>query len=516
MAQRPETPPPTAGPLPPAPGSCRQTERASLAAILLLCLGTLAVFPWAAEQGPAIPGLTAFFAGILLMGHGCVAWLVIALARADGNPAILLLGLGYLASAFLAAPYMAVFPEALVPTGPLFGTSTSASWLFTGLNLATGLPSLAAALLVLSGPPPFRSRPAFDRLTALAIPATLVAAALVTAIALRSDSWLPPLVSGDRFTPFYMMLNAVIIALHALAAFAMLALRGRIPVFAWAAVAHVAAALAHIGAAAGGMRFSIGWTYARISYTFAALVVLIYFLTLFTRQQRALAAANDLLEARVAARTVELASALSQRDTLLREVYHRVRNNLAIVDSLAHFQLRAVASPDGRAALADMRTRVQALALLHEQLIEPIVTDKPMIELARFIETLCAAIDVSAGAAERGITIEARVAPVHLPPEVAAPLGMIISELVTNALRHAFPEGGGNVRLLGYRSAEGYRLAVEDSGTTSGAFLIREGKGLGSQIVRALARQLGATLTVDQKPGAPVRTELMLPHNPSL
>ena len=123
---------------------------------------------------------------------------------------------------------MAVFPDALVPTGPLFGTSTSASWLFTGLNLATGLPSLAAALLALSGTSAALSRRAFDRLVALTIPATLLAATLITAIALRSDGWLPPLVSGNRFTPFYMALNLGIIAVHALAAFAMLALRGRI------------------------------------------------------------------------------------------------------------------------------------------------------------------------------------------------------------------------------------------------------------------------------------------------
>lgn len=489
-----------------------RTERAVLFCILLLALGTLLITPIAADPGPAVPGLTAFFAGILVMGHGSVAWLAISLARADCNGAILLLGMGFLASALLAAPYMAVFPDALVPGGPLFGSEASAAWLFTGLNLSTSLPAIAAATLALAGRDRLPSRAAFDRLTALAVVAVVLIVALVTAGALTSGDRLPPLVNGTRFTAFYTALNLAILALHALAALLMLALRGRIPVFAWAAVAHVAACLAHVAAGAGGARFSIGWTYGRISYTFAALVVLIYFLHLFARQQKVLASANGLLESRVSARTTELATMVKQRDTLLREVYHRVRNNLAIIDSLAHFQLRSVSSPDGRAALDDMRSRVQALAILHEHLVEPTSADQDSdVDLAPFLGTLCEAIAVSAGTAARAITITAMIEPRRVPSEVAAPIGMIVSELVTNAVRHAFADGGGSIHLSGRAAADGgYQLVIEDSGTSGKTGQLLDGNGLGGQIVKALARQLGAQLEVD--PGKQGRILLTLPR----
>lgn len=507
----PISPPETLADTPITPADSAGAEKASLAAVLLLVAGAVVIYPWAAAPGPRIPGLTAFFAGILVMGHGCVAWLATGFARSNGNRAVLLLAMGYLASALLAAPYMAVFPGALIPDRPLVGTEASAAWLFTGLNLSTAIPSLVAALMALGGTPNVASRARFDRLVIFAIATTLCLVIAVTAGAIRSTIWLPPLVIGNSFTPFYTALNLAILSLHALAAIAMLALRGRLPVFAWAAVAHVAAALAHVAAGAGGMRFSLGWTYGRLSYTFAALVVLIYFLQLFTRQQKALATANDRLESRVAERTMELATMVNQRDTLLREVYHRVRNNLAIIDGLTHFQLRAVSSPDGRAALLGMRSRVKALAVLHDQLIVTIGSESPsVIDLARFLETLCAAIGASAGADQRGIEIRVECAPRSISPEVAAPLGMIVGELVTNAVRHAFPDGGGLIRVS---APEGrpLRLTVEDSGTTGGARRLLESSGMGGQIVKALARQLGASLEWAPADGVESRIQLSFP-----
>ena len=490
-----------------------QTERATLAAILLLIIGTLLVYPIAARQGPAVPGLTAFFAGILMMGHGSVAWLAISLARARCDPAILLLGMGFLASALLAAPYMSVFPMALVPEGPLFGSSVSTTWLFTGLNLSTSIPALAAAAMVLAGVRSLPDRAAFDRLASVAILLTAVLAVLITWGAIAGSHLLPPLVIAQRFTPFYQSLSLAILSLHALAAVMMLALRGRIPVFAWAAVAHVAACLAHVAAGAGGMRYTVGWTYGRISYTFAALIVLIYFLQLFARQQRALAAANTLLEDRVTQRTADLASMVNERDILLREVYHRVRNNLSIVDSLVHFQLRTVTSPDGRAALADIRQRIQALSILHEQLVEPMGPNRsPTLDLGRFLQSLCRNLALSTGIESRNIRIESDTVALPVSPDVAAPLGMIVSELVTNAIRHAFADEGGTVRVSTSIPEPGkLLLQVEDSGTTGNATRLLESTGLGGQIVKALSRQLGGNLTVGSGPYGQFRLRLDLP-----
>jgi two-component sensor histidine kinase len=214
------------------------------------------------------------------------------------------------------------------------------------------------------------------------------------------------------------------------------------------------------------------------------------------------------LEAEVRTRTAELSRALAERDLLLREVYHRVKNNLQIVDSLVSLARRSGGADPG-AVFDDLRRRIHALGLVHEQLMQS--PDLATLDMAGFVRSLCRNLAVSSGADRRGIRIDAAADPRELPIDTAVPLGLLLTELVTNAFKHAFPDGGGGriAVSLGNDGSGRLRLVVADDGTPSDVVPGSGSTGVGSAIVTALAAQLGGEMTVTRDGGT--RVEVSLP-----
>ncbi|MGB9868582.1 PAS domain S-box protein, partial [Methanothermobacter sp.] len=130
-----------------------------------------------------------------------------------------------------------------------------------------------------------------------------------------------------------------------------------------------------------------------------------------------------------------LRSSLREKEALLREVHHRVKNNFQIISSLINLQLNEIKD---QAPLLDLESRVKSLALVHELLYES--EDITSIDMRRYIERLTSSILDSYHAA--GIELRVSVKDVTLPIETAVPLGLIINELITNSVKHAFSEGG--------------------------------------------------------------------------
>jgi two-component sensor histidine kinase len=214
---------------------------------------------------------------------------------------------------------------------------------------------------------------------------------------------------------------------------------------------------------------------------------------------------NAELEQRVLARTSELLAALKEREVLLQEVHHRVKNNLQVISSLINMQLRSLGGA-GRDALLECQTRVQAIALIHEKLYQS--QDYAHVPFSEYTRGLAAnvfrAIDVS----PEGVALELSVEDVSLAVGKAIPCGLILNELITNALRHAFPDGRtGLIRVeLAPVDGGGLRLAVRDDGVGLPAGLDFEtSPSLGMQLVRMLSRQLGAALEVTSGGGTCVR-----------
>jgi PAS domain S-box-containing protein len=211
---------------------------------------------------------------------------------------------------------------------------------------------------------------------------------------------------------------------------------------------------------------------------------------------------NERLEAVVAVRTEQLTRLLTEKETLLKEVHHRVKNNLQIISSLLRMQADRVRDPAAAAALADSRRRVISMALIHEQLYGN--QHMNAIDFGEYALQLVNELISSCSWEGRNISSRVEAASVLLRIDQAIPLGLILNELVTNALKYAYPIGtGGEVRIeLKARGAD-VCLSVSDQGVGLPAGWELKSKGsLGLPIVDMLAKQLGGKLSIDSGKGA--------------
>ncbi|SOD95269.1 sensor histidine kinase [Caenispirillum bisanense] len=222
--------------------------------------------------------------------------------------------------------------------------------------------------------------------------------------------------------------------------------------------------------------------------------------------------ANVGLEQAVALRTAELERALADKNLLLSEVYHRVKNNLQLVEALLSMQSARLSDEQGREAFAATRRRINTLGLVHQQLLQ--AGDLATLDLQVFLSALCGNISFGFGAEERGIDVAVSADPVVLDLDRAIPLGLLVNELVSNAFKHAFPDGGGGaVTVTATRRADG-GLILEVADTGVGWAPTPEGgpegpvRSSGDRIIRALVAQLGGGMTVTRERGTDVRVDL--------
>ena len=223
------------------------------------------------------------------------------------------------------------------------------------------------------------------------------------------------------------------------------------------------------------------------------------------RAKSALEAAKHDLEILLAERT----AALTQRDLLLREVYHRVKNNLQIVDSLLMMQAVQVADPAAKLAFTSMRGRLYALGLVHQQLMNS--SNLSTFDIASFLVELSE--NIVEGGAGPDIQLVMKVVPLDVGLDFAIPLGLIVTELVTNSLKHAFVDGRGTIEIALTQSGDGkVLLVISDNGI--GYDVVENldqlaNSALGTRIVTGMVAQLRGRMVVTSEGGA--RTEIQLP-----
>ncbi len=254
------------------------------------------------------------------------------------------------------------------------------------------------------------------------------------------------------------------------------------------------------------------WAYAAYALAATAAIVVIGGLALErSRRERkaeeALQHAYDTLEENVHRRTAELeqanaqlAAALADKEVLLKEVQHRVKNNLQVISSLLRLQAGRIDERARRGFDQSLR-RIQSMSLLHELLYR---SDQPArINLAAYLRQLGDGLVRSGNPTGARLAIEAEDWTVDV--DQATPLALIASELLSNALLHAFPDGHpGTVTLELRREAGGMRMSVRDDGVGLPADLPgpqRRKGGLGLVLVQALAQQAGAVLRIDRDRG---------------
>ncbi len=199
-----------------------------------------------------------------------------------------------------------------------------------------------------------------------------------------------------------------------------------------------------------------------------------------------------------------LRHSLREKETLLREVHHRVKNNLQIIASLLHFQAKKVKNPEDLAAFAEGRNRLRSMILVHEKLYQS--PDLSRIDFGSYIRALASDLQRSYLTTGRSVALRVAADTLDLPIEAAVPCGMILCELLTNVFKYAFPDGRSGTADVSVSAADGHmHLFVSDDGVgLPGDFDPEQSSSFGWQLIRNLTAQLGGSAKVDRRNGTHV------------
>jgi two-component sensor histidine kinase len=196
-----------------------------------------------------------------------------------------------------------------------------------------------------------------------------------------------------------------------------------------------------------------------------------------------------------------LRRSLAERELLLKEVNHRVKNSLQLVLSMLSLQGHRFKEPETRELFGKAISRVTAIAAIHERLYQD--ADPLTVEMHTYLTGLCAELVRASGMEEHSkASLQIQVEELRLPTEHGVAVALIVNELVMNALKYAQPTSGTaviNVVLMRYGTGQ-IRLSVADNGANSGQ-TSAEVAGLGTQLIRMLARQLNGTVSVERAAG---------------
>jgi two-component sensor histidine kinase len=218
-----------------------------------------------------------------------------------------------------------------------------------------------------------------------------------------------------------------------------------------------------------------------------------------TEKVRIVLAATDVTATRLA--EMQKDDLIREKQVLLQELQHRVANSLQIIASVLMQSARRVQSEETRVHLQDAHSRVMSIAMLQKQLA---VTELKSVELRSYFLDLCRTISASMIDDPRRITIKTIVDDTTTNSDVSVSMGLIVTELVINAIKHAFSDqtAGGQITVSFAAEGENWLLSVSDNGAGMPVGDKRGKPGLGTGIVEALSKQLDASVTVlDANPG---------------
>ena len=221
-----------------------------------------------------------------------------------------------------------------------------------------------------------------------------------------------------------------------------------------------------------------------------------------TDKVRVVLAATDVTATRMAEKQKD--DLVREKQVLLQELQHRVANSLQIIASVLMQSARRVQSEETRLHLHDAHSRVMSIAMLQKQLA---VTELKSVELRTYFADLCRSISASMIDDPQRLTLDTNVDATAANSDVSVSMGLIVTELVINAIKHAFPDltTGGKIIVSFATDGEAWLLSVSDNGTGMPVGKKLGKPGLGTGIIEALSKQLDASVTVvDANPGTRV------------
>ncbi len=236
----------------------------------------------------------------------------------------------------------------------------------------------------------------------------------------------------------------------------------------------------------------------------------------------ALADTLEEMAVRIRDRTNRMENALQARDAAMKEIHHRVKNNLQIINSLLSLQGRKLRDKAAIAVLDDARARINALSLIHRSLYEN--NDISTVQTKSFLTDLASHLDQALGAEDRGIRIESAIDEDRLDADLAVPLALFTAEAVTNSVKHAFPVNtGGSVEtskawrvLVSYKVHENEAvLCVEDNGVASEERTLESSPGIGGTLMAAFAKQVRGKLEEQSLPDGGRLIQIRMTRTPA-
>ena len=225
---------------------------------------------------------------------------------------------------------------------------------------------------------------------------------------------------------------------------------------------------------------------------------------------RELAETLDHMAATIVARDAALHDSLAQKDALMREIHHRVKNNLQVISSLLSMQERALTDQVARQAMSDTRQRISALALIYRAVYRG--ADIQHVDLRPFLEELTGQLLAGDMAAHGSVLTEVRADRLVIDPDKLAPLALFAVEAVTNAQKHALTQSGGKltVEFTG-RGPEAELIITDDGGGRNAPPDPEDIKGVGRTLMNAFARQLRGRCTLERNDQGGLTARLMFP-----
>jgi two-component sensor histidine kinase len=207
----------------------------------------------------------------------------------------------------------------------------------------------------------------------------------------------------------------------------------------------------------------------------------------------------------------EVHEARDRAEILLHEVNHRVANSLSLVAALVTMQAKAVDDPAARSALEQTQTRISAIAGVHRCLYTS--DDVRSVEISDYLTNLLRDLEMTLMKEGHAATARIEAEHVELATDKAVSLGMIVTELVTNAFKYAYPNSqGGEIRISLHKTdPDRMKLTVQDDGVGWNGLGPIQGTGIGTRIINALAKNLGSAVTyADGRPGCEAMLEFAL------
>ena len=215
----------------------------------------------------------------------------------------------------------------------------------------------------------------------------------------------------------------------------------------------------------------------------------------------------DMAEA-IAARDQSLRDSITEKDALLREIHHRVKNNLQVISSLLNLQERSLSDPAARTAMSDTRQRVGALALIYRALYQG--SDMRRVDLRQFLSDLIGQLVIEQQSKGVVVRTELTADELTIDPDKLAPLALFAVEAISNAQKHALAENGGLLSVCFVVNGAEAELSISDEGKAGGAEMTG-GVGVGRALMSAFARQLRGRMELGPNSRGGVTARLIFP-----